>query len=103
MNKLIVLMILLILGLQYKLWVGDGSLAEIIQLKKQIREQSDLLYKLQLRNSELEHQVLDLQNSLDAIDEKARTDLGLVAPDEIFLQVVPISPDAESVDEENLP
>jgi len=91
MQKLIVLsLILLILALQYKLWVGDGSLAEVIQLKKQIRLEEERLLQLQQRNAALEARVLDLQNGLDAIEEKARSDLGMVAEDEIFIQVVPI-------------
>ncbi|MFQ3188747.1 MAG: cell division protein FtsB, partial [Gammaproteobacteria bacterium] len=71
MKILICVLIALLIGLQYKLWVGDGSLSEVVQLSKELERQKGKLLLLEQRNSVLEAQVLDLQNGLDAFEEKA--------------------------------
>ena len=71
MKILISVLIALFIGLQYKLWVGDGSLSEVVQLSKELDLQRAKLNELKQRNSVLEAQVLDLQNGLDAFEEKA--------------------------------
>jgi cell division protein FtsB len=89
MKILICVLIALLIGLQYKLWVGDGSLSEVVQLSKELERQKGKLLLLEQRNSVLEAQVLDLQNGLDAFEEKARNDLGMIKQGETFIQLSP--------------
>jgi cell division protein FtsB len=89
MKILICVLIALLIGLQYKLWVGDGSLSEVVQLSKELERQKGMLLLLEQRNSVLEAQVLDLQNGLDAFEEKARNDLGMIKQGETFIQLIP--------------
>ncbi|MFT6372177.1 MAG: cell division protein FtsB [Gammaproteobacteria bacterium] len=89
MKILISVLIALFIGLQYKLWVGDGSLSEVVQLSKELDLQKEKLHQLEQRNSVLEAQVLDLQNGLDVFEEKARNDLGMIKQGETFIQLIP--------------
>ena len=89
MKILIAILILMLAGLQYKLWFGDGSLSEIVQLSHELEVQKARLRDLEERNRILEAQVLDLQNGLDAFEEKARNDLGMIKQGETFIQLIP--------------
>ncbi len=89
MRALITLLVLLVIGLQYKLWFGDGSLSEVVQLTRELESQQQRLNDLENRNRILEAQVLDLQNGLDAFEEKARNDLGMIKQGETFIQLIP--------------
>lgn len=82
-------LIVLLIGLQYKLWFGDGSLSEVVQLTRELETQKEKLRQLEGRNRILEAQVLDLQNGLDAFEEKARNDLGMIKEGETFIQLIP--------------
>ena len=82
-------MILILFVLQYKLWFGDGSLSEVVQLSRELEIQKSKLRDLEARNKILEAQVLDLQNGLDAFEEKARNDLGMIKQGETFIQLIP--------------
>ena len=89
MKILIAVLILILVGLQYKLWFGDGSLSEVVQLTHELEIQKQKLSELEERNKILEAQVLDLQNGLDAFEEKARNDLGMIKQGETFIQLIP--------------
>ena len=89
MKILIGILIILLIGLQYKLWLGDGSLSEVVQLSRELDLQKEKLRLLEERNTILEAQVLDLQNGLDAFEEKARNDLGMIKQGETFIQLIP--------------
>lgn len=89
MKILIAVLILILIGLQYKLWFGDGSLSEVVQLTHELEIQKKKLNELEERNKILEAQVLDLQNGLDAFEEKARNDLGMIKQGETFIQLIP--------------
>jgi cell division protein FtsB len=89
MKILITILILVLIGLQYKLWFGDGSLSEVVQLTRELELQKQKLQELESRNRILEAQVLDLQNGLDAFEEKARNDLGMIKQGETFIQLIP--------------
>jgi cell division protein FtsB len=89
MKILIAVLILVFIGLQYKLWFGDGSLSEVVQLSRELEIQRARLEELEARNRILEAQVLDLQNGLDAFEEKARNDLGMIKQGETFIQLIP--------------
>jgi len=89
MKILIAVLLLVFIGLQYKLWFGDGSLSEVVQLSHELELQKARLEELEARNRILEAQVLDLQNGLDAFEEKARNDLGMIKQGETFIQLIP--------------
>ena len=89
MKILIAVLLLALIGLQYKLWFGDGSLSEVVQLSRELETQKAKLQELEERNRILEAQVLDLQNGLDAFEEKARNDLGMIKQEETFIQLIP--------------
>ncbi|MCP4234334.1 MAG: cell division protein FtsB [Aestuariibacter sp.] len=89
MKILISVLIAMLIGLQYKLWLGDGSLSEVVQLSRELETQKQKLNLLAERNRKLEAQVLDLQNGLDAFEEKARNDLGMIKHGESFIQLIP--------------
>ena len=98
MKILIGVLLLLLIGLQYKLWFGDGSLSEVVQLSRELDIQKEKLRSLEERNKILEAQVLDLQNGLDAFEEKARNDLGMIKEGETFIQLIPsttVKPDGQ--------
>ena len=89
MKILIAVLLVILIGLQYKLWFGDGSLSEVVQLNRELEIQKNKLQALEERNRILEAQVLDLQNGLDAFEEKARNDLGMIKQGETFIQLIP--------------
>ena len=74
--------------LQYRLWVGDGSLAEVWQLKREIATQEGENEALRSRNRLLEAEVVDLKQGLEVIEDRARRELGMVRHDETFFQIV---------------
>jgi cell division protein FtsB len=88
MRLLIAALIVVFLVLQYRLWFGDGSLSEVVQLSAELEVQKKKLKLLEERNRKLEAQVLDLQNGFDAYEEKARNDLGMIKKGETFYQLV---------------
>lgn len=89
MKILIAILILMLIVLQYRLWFGDGSLSEVVQLTRELELHKQRLNELEERNRILEAQVLDLQNGLDAFEEKARSDLGMIKQGETFIQLIP--------------
>ncbi|WP_040731094.1 cell division protein FtsB [Thiocapsa marina] len=88
MRLLILVLILLLAGLQFRLWVGEGSLAEVHGLKSEIAAQEEELIRLRARNQELQAEVMDLREGVEALEERARRDLGMIKPGEIFIQVI---------------
>ena len=95
MKILLTVLILILFGLQYKLWFGDGSLSEVVQLSRELDVQKAKLREVEERNKILEAQVLDLQNGLDAFEEKARNDLGMIKQGETFIQLIPEQTDTD--------
>jgi cell division protein FtsB len=82
------ILLALLLLLQYRLWVGEGSLAEVHALRKQVKAQKMELEIMRQRNNALRADVQDLKKGLDAIEERARSELGMVRQDEEFYQIV---------------
>jgi cell division protein FtsB len=80
-----VLVALLVL-LQYPLWLGKGGLLRVAELERQLAAQQETNQKLETRNASLEAEVRDLKAGYEAIEERARYDLGLVKEGEIFVQ-----------------
>ncbi len=78
----------LILLLQYPLWLGKGSWLRVWELSRQVDLQKAENAKLQQRNSMLDAEVRDLKQGFDAIEERARYELGMIRQGEMFFQVV---------------
>jgi cell division protein FtsB len=78
----------LFLYLQYRLWLGDGNLPDVIQLGNEVDAQREENIRLRERNDVLDAEVRDLQQGLDAIEEHAREDLGMIKDGETFYQIV---------------
>ena len=89
LRLLAVLLLIMFLVLQYRLWVGQGSLAEVNHLEHQVRQQQAQIAKMQERNALLRVEVESLKTGLDAVEARAREDLGMIKKGEIFYQVVP--------------
>ncbi|WP_428603231.1 cell division protein FtsB [Sedimenticola sp.] len=85
---LILLLFAMLVVLQYRLWVGEGSLAELHLLKQDIAQQKDELQQMRRRNQALQAEVDDLKKGLEAIEERARNDLGMIREGEIFYQII---------------
>ncbi|HEY9147938.1 MAG TPA: cell division protein FtsB [Gammaproteobacteria bacterium] len=88
MKWLATILLVLLLGLQYQLWFGNGGLLRVWQLEQRVTEQQQENRKLDERNKALEAEVRDLKQGLEAIEERARSDLGMIKKDETFFQVV---------------
>lgn len=88
MKWIIVTLSVLLLLLQFKLWVGGGSFAEVYQLHQAIDEQQQENARLEERNLALEAEVGDLKHGMDAVEERARVELGMVKHNETFFRVI---------------
>lgn len=88
MKWLVTFLVILLLVLQYRLWVGEGSFAEVVSLQRDIEAQQAELERLRARNQALQAEVDSLKNDLEAVEERARSDLGMIREDEVFLQVL---------------
>ena len=88
MKALIVILIVLLVILQFKLWFGDGNMREVWQLQAAIEEQKKENEKLRERNAALEAEVQDLKQGLEAVEERARSELGMIKKGETFYQII---------------
>jgi len=88
MKAFIAILIVLLLILQYKLWFGDGNMREVWQLQAAIEEQKKENEKLRERNAALEAEVKDLKQGLEAVEERARSELGMIKKGETFYQII---------------
>ena len=87
-QTILVSMTLLMLSLQYRLWVGEGSLAHASGLKEQVQRMQSENRSMSKRNAILKAEIIDFRSGLDAIEEKARSDFGLVKQNETFFLLV---------------
>jgi len=81
------LLFVLVVVLQYPLWLGRGGWLRVWEIDSNLQEQRAHNQHLEQRNARLDAEVIDLKSGTDAIEERARYDLGLVRPGEIFVQV----------------
>ena len=82
----------LILLLQYPLWLGKGGWLRVWEVDRQVKLQKETNAKLRARNDVLDAEVRDLKQGFDAIEERARYELGMVRHDEIFFHVLDKTP-----------
>ena len=91
------ILLILLIGLQLKLWTGTGGVRDVDSLRQTVAETRKANEALKARNDALQAEVLDLKEGRDAIEERARSELGLVKPGETFYQVVePAASDAQA-------
>ena len=84
---LFVALVLVLAGLQYRLWVGEGSLAQVAELQRQIDEQKGENERLLERNRILEAEVLELKKGMETVEVRARHELGMVKEGETLYQL----------------
>ena len=82
------ILLILLIALQVKLWTGQGGMRQVWQLQHRVSEQKAENAKLRTRNETLSAEVDDLKNGEEAAEERARSELGLLKPGETFYQVV---------------
>ena len=88
MRWLISFLLFLLIMLQYRLWLGDGSVSMLWDLEAQIAVQQEENQRLQQRNRAMEAEVIDLKNGEEAIEERARSELGMIKDGETFYQIL---------------
>jgi cell division protein FtsB len=79
--------VVLIAALQYPMWLGKGGWLQVRELDRQLAAQRDGNARLKARNDALDADVRDLKTGFDAIEERARSELGMVKQDEVFFQI----------------
>ena len=87
MRWLTVGLLALIALLQYPLWLGKGGWLKVWEYDRQLQQQKEVTQKLEIRNAGLDAEVRDLKQGYDAIEERARFELGMVRQDESFVQI----------------
>jgi len=87
MRLVIVVLIALLLVLQYDMWVGEGSFANVARLEQSLEAQKQENALLRERNKALEADVKDLKTGTSAIEERARSELGMIKKDETYYQL----------------
>lgn len=85
---ILLLLALLLAALQYRLWFGQGNWRQVEQLRQQVAEQKRENERLLKRNQALAAEVKDLKSGVDAVEERARNEMGMIKPGETFYRVV---------------
>jgi cell division protein FtsB len=88
LKVLTLILIALIALLQYPLWLGKGSWLKVWEIDQQVTRQHESNRKLQMRNAALDAEVRDLKQGHEAIEERARNELGMIKQNEIFFHIV---------------
>jgi cell division protein FtsB len=86
------ILVALIVLIQYPLWLGKGGWLRAWEIERQVEAQKSRNRQLEIRNAALAAEVKDLQQGTEAIEERARHELGMLRSDEIFFQFVPGKP-----------
>ncbi|MBP0048111.1 cell division protein FtsB [Marinobacterium sp. AK62] len=91
---LLLILLVMLAGLQYRLWFGEANLRQVWQLEEKILEQRQVNQQLTERNKRLEAEVNNLKKGLRALEERARSEMGMVRKGETFYQL--IEPESEN-------
>ena len=81
------LLIALLVMVHAQLWFGRGSVRNVAELQRKLEEQKTSNLQAQQANERLASEVRDLKEGLDMVEEKARSELGMVKPNEVFVQI----------------
>ena len=87
MRILFAVLVALIVLIQYPLWFGKGGWLRVWQVANELDEQKAGNHRLEVRNASLAAEVKDLKTGTEAIEERARSELGMIRNDELFFQV----------------
>ncbi|MEJ8812386.1 MULTISPECIES: cell division protein FtsB [Variovorax] len=82
-----IILVLLLLIIQWQLWTGRGSVRDVAQLQEKLADQKQANARAALANERLESEVNDLKEGLEMVEERARQELGMVKPNEVFVQI----------------
>jgi len=82
-----VILVVLLLILQWQLWTGRGSVRDVARLQDKLAQQKESNAKSALANERLASEVNDLKEGLEMVEERARQELGMVKPNEVFVQI----------------
>ena len=88
MRHLLFIFALLIVVLQFQLWIGDNSVRTLNSLKGEVSQQKSINLALEERNKKLEIEIVDLKTGVEAIEERARAELGMIEKGETFFLIV---------------
>ncbi|ABD80508.1 cell division protein FtsB [Saccharophagus degradans] len=88
MKWLAIILVVALLALQYRLWMGEGSIASVVSLNREIAKQKEENARLRERNRLLAAEVDALKQGKDAIEERARNDMGMIKEGETFFMIV---------------
>lgn len=88
MKGIIAALVVVLALLQYKLWSGNGSIAEVYRLNQAITAQEKENAAARERNLALQAEVDDLKHGMNAIEERARSELGMIKKNETFFRVI---------------
>ncbi len=99
----ILVLLLLLVALQYRLWFGEGGMRQVWQLERDVGEQQEENSRLAARNAQLATEVEDLKEGREAVEERARVELGMTKPGEIYYQVIEPPVDAAGSADDPLP
>ena len=101
---ILLLLLALLAWLQYRLWFGNGGEREVVALQAQVQQQARDNAGLKQRNDALAAEVEDLKSGEAAVEERARSELGMIKPGETFYRVVdPASSPANAQDKDRAP
>ena len=89
MKLLALVLAVTLIALQYPLWFGKGGWLRVRDLQQQVDAQKTVTAKLDARNRAFDAEVRDLKSGYDALEERARSELGMIRQDEMFLQFAP--------------
>lgn len=89
MKILALVLVALIVALQYPMWLGRGGWLKVRELDRQLAAERETNARLKIRNDALDADVRDLKTGFEAIEERARSELGMVRGDEVFFQLQP--------------
>lgn len=92
MRWISLILVVLLLLLQYPLWLGKGGWLRVWDISQQVETQRQANQQAQTRNAVLDAEVRDLKQGTEAIEERARNELGMVKRDEVFFQVIDARP-----------
>ena len=99
MRVVTLILIVLLLLLQYPLWLGKGGWLKVWDLNRQVEAQQQANRQTQARNALLDAEVRDLKQGTEAIEERARSELGMIRRDEVFFQILE-KPSAQPAEEQ---
>ena len=86
MRAIVIFLILALVALQYKLWIGEGSIAQWVQLDQKRVHQEEANKALMARNKAIEADIAELKSGDQALEEEARNELGMIREGEVYYQ-----------------